>query len=329
MVAVPLVTFQGTRQVQGLFMSRLENVLCGPPLLNSEEESTCNKEQSGGWWLKGFGYSGSQGARNSFSGYDASIVGATIGYDTPLDPNTRIGFGLGYAQSELDSKALGGGKAGTDFDSYRASVYIGHERGPWYVHGNVSAGLNTYSSTRDISFTGIQRRAEADFNGQDYTGFASSGYRFAVQGLTITPRVSLQYTHVALGGYTETGAGDINLRVQSQSYDFLESGLGVKVARPFEHQGARFVPEVHFNWLHALSNPALANVASFTAAGSSKFATPGMRTADDTFNVGAGLTLLSCVCSTRAWDVEAVYDYHWRNDQYAAHQGVIRVTGRF
>jgi len=50
---------------------------------------------------------------------------------------------------------------------------------------------------------------------------------------TLTPFASLQYTHVSLDGYTETGAGDINLRVRSQSYDFAESGLGIQLARPF------------------------------------------------------------------------------------------------
>jgi len=49
---------------------------------------------------------------------------------------------------------------------------------------------------------------------------------------------------VDIGGYTETGAGDISLRVQARKYDFVESGLGVKVARYFSHAGGSFVPEL-------------------------------------------------------------------------------------
>jgi hypothetical protein len=54
-----------------------------------------------------------------------------------------------------------------------------------------------------------------------------------------------------------------------------------------------------------------------------------VRTSDDTFNVGAGLTFLSCSCSARTWAVEAVYDYYWRTDAYSAHQAMVKVTGRF
>ena len=71
-----------------------------------------------------------------------------------------------------------------------------------------------------------------------------------------------------LGAYTETGAGSINLNVNSQSYDFLESRLGLKVARPMPVSPGTLVPEVHFNWLHELNNPSLMNTATFTFPGS-------------------------------------------------------------
>ena len=48
-----------------------------------------------------------------------------------------------------------------------------------------------------------------------YTGYVTTGYHFFVQDFTITPLTSLQYTHMNLDNYKETGAGDINLRVNS------------------------------------------------------------------------------------------------------------------
>lgn len=252
-----------------------------------------------------------------------------IAYDAPVGPRTRVGLGLGYARSTIDGRTFDSGSAATDFNSYKATAYLGHEQGPWYVHGDASFGVNAYSGTRRIVFPGVARRASSEYSGQDYTAFVTTGYRLPVQGFTVTPLASLQYTHMNLGSYTETGAGDINLRIRSQSYDFLESGLGVKVSRVVTHQDGSFVPEVHAKWLHELSNPTLSNSAAFTAAGSPTFTTPGMRTAADTFNVGTGVTLLSCACAARSWALEAVYDFHWRSDHYAAHQGMMRVTGRF
>jgi uncharacterized protein with beta-barrel porin domain len=69
--------------------------------------------------------------------------------------------------------------------------------------------------------------------------------------------------------------------VNSRNYDFLESGLGVKVARPIGLSDGTYVPEGHFKWLHAIDNPTPANTAAFTG-GTPSFTTPGLTTALDT-----------------------------------------------
>jgi hypothetical protein len=93
--------------------------------------------------------------------------------------------------------------------------------------------------------------------------------------------------------------------------------------------GATYVPEVHFKWLREIDNPTLRNTAALRVAGSPSFTTPGLQTADDTFNVGGGLTFLSCFCSAKTWSLEAVYDYEWRSDSYSAHQGMVKFSSRF
>jgi outer membrane autotransporter protein len=323
-LAAPLVRFQGSRQFQNLWSSRLD--MCRQEV-NQPPDPNCrgNKPRSG-WWVKGFGYFGNQDARGAFTGYDSRVFGTMVAYDAPLGLDTRAGLGFGYARSMIAGEMF---DASTDFDTYQATAYIGHECGPWFVNGSASLGWNEYSSMRHIVFPGVDRTANAKYSGQDYTAFASTGYHFSAQKFTITPLASLQYTRMHLGDCTETGAGDIGLKMKSQDYDFLESGLGVSVERYLSYRGGTYVPEVHFNWFHELSNPALARTAEFTVPGSPSFTTPGLKTADDTFNVGGGLTLLSCVCSATTWSLEAVYDYDWTNEGYSANQVMMRFTKRF
>ena len=304
-LAAPLVTFYVTQQFQDLVLSRLDNVLCGEVSQPVENPPACKgNDGRGGMWLKAFGYAGDQGSDGGFAGYTSSIIGTMIGYDVPLDRGTRVGFGVGYAHSTIDAKGFNNN---TDFNTYDATVYVGHEQGPWYINGNLAYGWNDYSSIRNVSFPGLDRTAQAGYSGQDYTAFATTGYHFPTHGLTITPLASLQYTHVNIADYTETGGGAVDLAVGSRSYDYVESGLGVKVARDFNYGGATYVPDVHAKWLHEFENPILTQNAAFAITGSPSFTTPGLKTANDMFNIGVGVAILSCGCTARTWSVEAVY----------------------
>ncbi len=334
-LAAPLAGFQLTQQFGDMLQSRLDTALCNPTAESTthqagkpdDQAATCvGNDARGNWWLKGFGSSASQGAQQASPGYDTTMYGTMIGYDVPLGPNTRVGVGLGYASTEI---AQQGSASRTNADSYQASVYAGHRIGVWFVNGDLSYGWNDYQGSRNIAFPGVNRTATAKYSGQDYTAFASTGFNIPLSGFTLTPLASLQYTRVNTDGFGETGAGAIDLKVQSQSNDFLESGLGAKLSREFVQRDMLIVPEAHAKWLHELGNPNVTQNASFATPGSASFTTSAIKSADDIFNVGAGITLLSCSCSQMPWSVQAVYDYYASANNYDAHRAMIKATMRF
>ena len=323
-LAAPLVTYQGIREFQDLWLSRLDG--CGQVSWPSEDKENCKGQDArSGWWLKGFGYFGEQDARGAFTQYNSTIIGSMLAYDVPVGLNTRAGVGFGYARTAIKGSTF---DARTDFDTYQGLAYIGHEAGPWFVDGSASFGWNQYQDNRHIQFPGIDLTARSKYNGQDYTAFGRTGYHFPIQKFTLTPMASLQYSRVNVDGHTEREAGDVNMVVKSQHYDYLESGLGAKVERSFTFRRLTFVPDVHLEWLHMLSNPSLSQTAAYTA-GSSSFTTPGLKTVADSYHVGTGVTLLSCSCSATTWSVEGGYDYYWRTDGYAANQVTMRVSMLF
>ncbi len=337
-LAAPLVTFQATREFENLWLSHLDEVMCGqteqprPP--GTEQPSVCQRnEPSAGGWVKGFGYFGNQGAQDGFTGYNSTIFGTMIGYDAPLlhmpfDGETRVGFGIGYARTTIDGKTV---SANTDSNTYEATAYIAHEQGPWFVDGDLSFGWNDYSENRSVLVPGIiNSTAQGSYSGQEYTAFATTGYHLFAQGFTITPLASLQYTHMNLDSYTETGAAPLNLSVNSQGYDFLESALGVTAARAISSGNGTYVPEVHFKWFHELLNPRMQDTwEALALTGSESFISQGPTTAADTLNVGVGLTFLSCACTAKTWSLEGAYDFFWRSDSYTANQVMLRFTMRF
>ncbi len=331
-LAASTVTFQGTREFQDLWTSRLA-ALCSAQSGESakteqpnDQNATCqNDDKRVGLWAQGFGYWGNQGTQQTYSGYHSRILGGMIGVDEPIGIGTRAGLAVGYSRSNITGEPS---YDTTNFNSYQAMAYIEHQRGAWYINGDAAVGWNKYSGTRGIQFSGYDATANANYNGQDYTGFASTGYHMYGPGFMATPFASLQYTHMDINNYSETGAGAIGLKVHAQNYNFLESGLGVKLEHSFSYSDGAFVPEVHVKWLHDFEDPTPYNTAAFEAAGSSSFTTLGLKPDADTLDAGGGVTLLSCICSAGNWSVAATYDHFWRNDNYNANQVMLKLTDR-
>jgi outer membrane autotransporter protein len=298
-----------------------------PDRAHPEYTSACKSDaRRPHWWISGIGSWGEQSNTQGFEGYDSRIGGVMIAFETPLCfcDGLRAGFGLGYARSSLDGNTY---NTESDINSYQAVAYLGYAPGPWFLNGALSYGLDDYSGSRQVAFPGFSGTSNADYNGSQFTAFATTGYHFYVgDGDTIiTPLATLQFTHLRVGGYTETGNPAIDLRVNAQHYNFLQSGLGAKIARNMRLSDKLVLrPELHANWLHSFANTTMRNNAAFTAGGPA-FTVSGLAPKRDTYNVGAGVTL----ATNGAWSVEGLYDYQWRAGRFSAHQAMLTFSMRF
>jgi outer membrane autotransporter protein len=246
-----------------------------------------------------------------------------VGYDQPIADNTRAGLGIGYARSSVSATTF---EAGTSFNTYQGTLYIDHDDGRWFADGDVSAGLDDYSGLELISVNGANTSVNSSYQGDDVTGYVAAGYHFFDYGFTITPLASLQGTFIHINGYTQTGAGSLDLQVDSQNYTFLESGLGVKLGHSFAFRdGTDVLPELHIKWLHKLINPTIEITSAFAVAGSPVVTTPGLEIAADTFDIGGSLALVSA----GPWSVDVAYDDYWRTDSYFAQSVKLEVAARF
>ncbi|WP_082709053.1 autotransporter outer membrane beta-barrel domain-containing protein [Thiobacillus denitrificans] len=324
-LAAPWVAAQTTRLFEDLWMAQMDQIQsaccdtnCEPNKPNVPKDLNACKdaEQKGNWWAKGFGSQGTQDNVANMNGYDTEAYGLMLAYDKPLNNQTRVGLGGGYAKSTIDGNNSSGS---TDIDSYQITGYLHHAPGPWFVQAALTAGVNDYESTRHIVFPGVNRTATSDYTGQQYTGIVTLGRHYEVNETTITPLASLQASHIRVGSYTESGAGDANLRVESQDYNFVQSTLGVKAERVIRSGNSTFSPEVHVKWLHDFNSTTMEQDAAFTGGGAS-FNAQGIKQDRDLYNVGAGVTFLSCNCEKDSWTVKGLYDYKWNDSEYASHQ---------
>jgi len=268
---------------------------------------------------------GQQENVNGMNGYDNKAFGLMLAYDMPLNDKTRIGLGGGYANTTIESNNASGR---TKIDSYQLTGYFDHKEGAAFVQGSVMAGVDKYDGSRSIVFPGINRTATADFNGQQYGALISAGKHFIVDQTTITPLASLQVSRISVDSYTEKGANGANLRVASQDYDFVQSGLGLKAEQIIQSGNRTYSPELHVKWLHDFKSTTMQQNAAFTGGGGT-FSTQGIKQDRDLFNVGAGITMLTCNCSKESWTMKALYDYKWNQSDYSSHQVSFLASHKF
>lgn len=330
--AAGLVTWSTTRQFQDLWLSRFANPACDQVrTLDGRADPTDTRcvrpdRRGGGFWLKGFGYFARQHDQQAASGYNADIGGAMLAWDEPISNSATAGLGVGYAGSTIKSNDA---RSHTKVDSFQVTAYVSYEPGSWFLNASVSAMANKYHGYRQVIFPGVNREAMADYDGEALTAFATTGWHLQAAGLTITPLASLLYSHERIYRFTETGAGDIDLTLNSRQYNFLETTLGVKFAHAFDLGTGSFIPEVHTKWIRELDNPRQLQTAAFVAPGSQTFDVPGIQAPRDMWNAGVGVILASCACTNHAWSLEAGYDYYGSNSGYRAQQGTIKLSARF
>lgn len=324
-LAAPWIAGQATRMFEDQLMARMDEVqanccdtACDPDKTRTEQKARecTDTKQHNNLWGKAIGSIGNQDGRNNMSGYETEAVGFMLGYDVPLGNYSRAGLGGGYINTHIydnDSAAR------TRVDSYQATAYFEYAPQPWFVQAALTAGIDKYDGNRYVRFPGVNRKINADFSGQQYTGLVAIGKHFYVNQTTITPLASLKATHISVDDYNEKGGGDINLRVDDQNYDFVQSSLGVKIERVIQTSTGAVSPEIHAKWLHDFNSTTMEQEAMFAGGGSS-FKTEGIKHDRDLYNVGAGFTMMYCNCDTNSWSVKGLYDYKWNDSDYSSHQ---------
>ncbi|HRE31879.1 MAG TPA: autotransporter outer membrane beta-barrel domain-containing protein, partial [Candidatus Berkiella sp.] len=137
---------------------------------------------------------------------------------------------------------------------------------------------------------------------------------------------SLYFSHLALTGYNESGAGTASQSVDSHSYNMLKAGAGVRAAyrcpmeMPYRIRPIIFQPEVRMNAFYDFINDNMETTSNFTGGGPS-FTTLGAVPAASSFNLGASLSVFS---DYNDYIVTISYDFETKRD-YNANAGFLRL----
>jgi autotransporter-associated beta strand protein len=208
---------------------------------------------------------GNQQSTANQTGYTFTMASFTLGADYRLRDNLLVGLATGYSYTNADFKGSGGG---VQNNTWPLTVYAAYLEQSFYTYGSLGYTLNLIDQQRSIQFGGLKRTADSSPTGNQLNVYAEAGYDLKPKPFIITPVVSLAYSGLWLNGYSETGAGALNLDVASQNATSLQTGVGLKVAAPFKTARGTVIPQVYATYQHEFANNSRGLDASLSQGGS-------------------------------------------------------------
>ena len=321
--AVPLASTVVQGQVFGTIDARLESLrnsgVGGPSGFSSG-----NPADGVGIWLQTFGDRGTQQARQGASGFKVNTRGLAFSADTVLpDDRWTVGVSFAHAASSIGFRDARSGSS-SDVSSNQASVYASYEGHAFYLDAIANMGTNAYTSERLISVGAITRRALGDYKGRQYSARATAGFPVQRGSMVVTPLASLEYTHLRLDAYSETGAGAIDLHVDERHYDSLQLGLGASVRFDSWLGNGKLVPTVRAMWIFEGHDDRQTLNSSFTGGGGSSFSTSAPDAARHSLKLGLGMNYK--VGRNTTWALN--YDARLK-DGFVGHAGMLTFHHQF
>ncbi|WP_304811349.1 autotransporter outer membrane beta-barrel domain-containing protein [Falsiroseomonas sp.] len=245
-----------------------------------------------GWsaWGRALGGWGSTGGDGAAPGHSRQSGGALVGADRRFAPGLTGGIALGFLRGTVD----GDGSTGeVRLDSYQASLYGLYARPTTasvkpFIDATLGTGLSRYDSRRTIAFGTLSRRANADSDGTDVTAEAGFGVTTRVEGMDLEPRAFLRWDRIARGGFTESGAGSLNLAVNRRDADALRAGIGLSAARTLRlGEGFQLRPEARIGYAREMQDGLGRGTHRL---GGAAFSVESARTGRDALTAGIGAT---------------------------------------
>jgi autotransporter-associated beta strand protein len=243
-------------------------------------------------WGEALGSFGRARAANTTFGFSRNMGGLIAGVEARPGDQSMAGVFAGYTGSYLDGKDLA---SASTISAYHAGIYGSHDfdAGNWgalALRGGASYSWQDVSTRRNVNFSSISQRLEADYGVSQVQGFGelAYGHMFSgvMQGAFVEGFTGLALVHQDGARFSETG-GSAALTVRG---DALETGFTTVGVRGAVQTGLLGLPARvtgELAWRHAFGDDT--PLQTMTLAGSSPFGIRGRAVDENTFVLGTGI----------------------------------------
>ena len=175
---------------------------------------------SGGWI--------DQDSSDGAYGFDGHVYSAGIAGTADVAPGWRVGATLGYERGSFGSPDGFGSSKG---NAVVAGVGVGHSLGSLELSAALSVTAGTYDTERDLTLAGESLTARASQDAGSVAARLRAAWTAEVGRLYLRPALSLDAIRSRSDGYTESGAGVLDLTVSGAGETIYRAIPEIEVGR--------------------------------------------------------------------------------------------------
>lgn len=223
-------------------------------------------------WAKPFGSWADQDDRKGVSGFESDTYGVIFGIDGEVSSNDRIGAAFAYSRSDVDSNSSVA-PSSAEIDSFQLAGYGSHALSALSeINYQADVALHNTEGKRRILF--MNQTADSDYESISAHIGVGINRSFSLSDKTVlTPALKADYSWLRSESYTESGAGALNLKVDSNTTDEFIVALEGTVDHHFTND---FMLTANVGVGYDLINDENSITSAFAGASSSSFVTKGL-----------------------------------------------------
>lgn len=254
-------------------------------------------DDAGPWSLWAAGVNGSADGPQAAS--SSQTGGGGGGADYHFGRNIRFGFAFGYSHTDItqpDSGSRG------QMDAVNYGSYATWKFAQGYVEAIFSMADESFTDQREIQFGQLDRFATSHHDGRSGSGYLGTGYDLTLAGARVRPTAAVEYGRFHQQGFTEAGAGSLNLAVEDQTDETLQSRVGLRADYDLKITGVKVTPRANVVWGHQFDTDPRTLQVSFAQGGTDTFTVHAPPGTADGLETSAG-------CAVACFGVNLYADY--------------------
>ena len=248
------------------------------------QEWVYGQEETGlSGWASAFGAGGEASDRHGTSGFDYSLLGGMFGVEIGSTATNQFGFYYSYSNTEVDGGYMG--NVAVHDNIFGLYLRLSDDWG--YTLATGSFGVSDYESDRTLAVG--RNYYDGSTDGWSGSAYLERGINFCMPASLLQPYGGLQYTHLRMDAFTESGTYNaFALRTTDTEYNSLQGVLGVRWLKSLPLATGAFDFNIYANWTHEFLDDSVEGDLTMVAGPNNTFHIVGNGVGRDWVYAGLG-----------------------------------------